>query len=167
MPWGPTMPDRMTHNRAVCENRSCRTNARKRGELPPVRHVMDDFWDHKIVTASGCWEWTRAHHDAGYGIVVRDGRRERVPRVAWELIHGPIPAGVDVLHHCDNPPCFNPEDLFLGTSVDIAVDMVAKGRASNGSPSEYVQRGDAHWSRRSPGRVPRGDAHWSRRPSNA
>jgi hypothetical protein len=41
---------------------------------------------------------------------------------------GPIPAGLDVLHHCDNPPCFNPEHLFLGTDQDNVDDREKKGR---------------------------------------
>jgi len=54
-----------------------------------------------------------------------------VHRVAWELTSGPIPDGMQVLHACDNPPCFNPEHLFLGTRSDNMVDMVSKGRAVN------------------------------------
>jgi len=49
-------------------------------------------------------------------------------RKAWEDEHGPIPPGMNVCHHCDNPPCINPDHLFLGTQKDNAVDMSRKGR---------------------------------------
>lgn len=51
--------------------------------------------------------------------------------MAWEHYVGPIPDGVDVLHHCDNPPCVRPDHLFLGTARDNVGDMLAKGRGGH------------------------------------
>lgn len=51
-----------------------------------------------------------------------------VHRLAWEDAHGPIPDGLRVLHHCDNPPCYNVAHLFLGTDGDNAKDRDRKGR---------------------------------------
>lgn len=55
--------------------------------------------------------------------------------MAWALTHGPIPRGLSVLHHCDNPPCCNPgpRHLFVGTQIDNVNDMIAKDRNVRGS----------------------------------
>jgi hypothetical protein len=67
-------------------------------------------------------------------------------RIAWELVHGPIPAGLYILHHCDNPACCNAFDtahhLFLGTKTDNNRDMVAKGRANSWGHKSHTTRWD-------------------------
>jgi hypothetical protein len=50
----------------------------------------------------------------------------------WELENGPIPAGMDVCHHCDNRLCLNTKHLFLGTRLDNMRDAVRKGRQARG-----------------------------------
>lgn len=93
------------------------------------------FWS-KVRVTSGCWEWMSRRNSAGYGQLYMSeaGRRKtwRAPRVAWLLSHGPIPPGLFVLHRCDNPPCVNPDHLFLGNTMDNAQDMMAKGRGPSG-----------------------------------
>lgn len=76
---------------------------------------------------SGCWPWTWATSH-GYGRLRVFGRPMYAHRLAYLLAHGPIPVGMLVCHHCDNPPCVNPAHLFLGTDSDNQQDKVAKGR---------------------------------------
>jgi HNH endonuclease len=61
-------------------------------------------------------------------MLMANGVMQYAHRLVWEYTYGPIPEGFQVLHHCDNPPCCNPEHLFLGTSLDNNRDRDAKGR---------------------------------------
>lgn len=67
--------------------------------------------------------------DRGYGSVKCGDRGALlVHRVAWELVRGSIPDGLDVLHSCDVRLCAKPDHLFLGTHLDNMRDMISKGR---------------------------------------
>lgn len=77
---------------------------------------------------SGCWEWQGAKTKFGYGQMVVDGKVEIIPRFTYRMFVGPIPEGMYVCHKCDNPSCWNPDHLYLGTAQDNARDRVERGR---------------------------------------
>lgn len=86
------------------------------------------FWFNTLRSENGCLEWQRCVQH-GYGIVMCDGRNQKAHRVAWQIIHGPIPKGKCVLHRCDNGKCVDAEShLFIGTNKENTDDMLSKGR---------------------------------------
>lgn len=117
--------------------------------------IGERFWA-KVQKTATCWLWTATRNPKGYGLFKIAGTCRPAPRVAWELLHGPIPDGFYVCHTCDNPPCVKPAHLFLGTPTDNARDRVAKGH-------HRTPRGDEHWSRRHPEWVQRGAAYYAAR----
>lgn len=82
----------------------------------PARSLWDRFWP-KVDASGDCWLWTGATI-RGYGVIwVNETRRAgRAPRVAWELLVGPIPDGLTIDHLCRVPLCVNPDHLELVTA---------------------------------------------------
>jgi hypothetical protein len=82
-----------------------------------------------------CWLWTAMKNPRGYGCVQKDNARKTfllAHRVSWELYFTSIPAGLCILHRCDNRRCVRPDHLFLGTKADNMADRYAKGRYEKG-----------------------------------
>ena len=102
------------------------------------------FEDRLKRTENGCLEWQGARLPKGYGAFRTKGKRWYVHRYAWTVAYGDIPAGEQVCHACDNPPCCEPTHLFLGTQHDNLADMSAKGRSLRGtrSPSHKLRDED-------------------------
>lgn len=101
--------------------------------------VDQRFWAKvRIGKPDECWPWQGARLPARDGRLpygtfdMGSGRADRqcttAHRVAWILTSGPIPDGLLVCHHCDNPPCCNPAHLFLGDQSANMQDCVAKDR---------------------------------------
>ena len=94
------------------------------------RTVVARFWAKvNVAGPDDCWEWTASKTMKGYGqFGVYGGSPKGAHRVAWEMEVGPIPEGLFVCHHCDNPGCVNPAHLFVGSPSDNMRDCVTKGR---------------------------------------
>ena len=89
--------------------------------------ITERFWE-KVHITDGCWEWMARRKLHGYGEFRIIDCLVPAHRMAWVLSVGPIPKGLLVLHRCDNPPCCNPDHLFLGTQADNLRDAIQKGR---------------------------------------
>ena len=114
----PTHP--RFNERKHCSSR-CYAEARTR----PVAHR---FWE-KVKRAGDneCWNWLGAK-SLGYGKLGVKGRSVLATHISYEAHIGPIPDGMYILHHCDNPSCVNPKHLYPGTAADNIRDCLERGR---------------------------------------
>ena len=109
-----------------------------------IEAVTARFWS-KVRKTPTCWIWEGARQSDGYGTLAsgtrlnKSWRTIKTHRFSFELVNGSIPAGMEVCHHCDNPPCVRPDHLFLGTHQDNVADRDRKKR---------------HWVRDGAGRLP-------------
>jgi hypothetical protein len=102
---------------------------------------------------SECWLWLGALR-SGYGHVTitrDDGRRSwYAHRVAYEMAHGEIPAGMTIDHLCRNLRCVNPDHLEVVTrkenvlrGVGLSARNARKTECKRGHPftpeNTYVQ----------------------------
>ena len=74
------------------------------------------FWS-KVIQEGNCWVWTAYRDQDGYGkfsIHVPKTRKSypfTAYRLAYQLIKGDIPKGLQLDHLCRNRSCVNPEHL--------------------------------------------------------
>jgi len=101
--------------------------------MAEMRQSLADRFETKVerIPFMGCWVWTGATHERGYGIIgkgVRGQGNERAHRTAYRLYRGEIPEDKIILHKCGNANCVNPWHLEAGTQKENAQDTVRMGR---------------------------------------
>jgi hypothetical protein len=127
--------------------RACTNTTKLRRNVDPALRLwpfVDKAGPVHPSIGTPCWVWTASVDRKGYGRMALNGRATGAHRVAWQVTNGPIPAGIWVLHRCDNPRCVRPDHLFLGDHAANMADMVAKGRSGAALRPEAVQRGERH-----------------------
>ena len=91
----------------------------------------DRFWDKVDVgPPEECWIWTASKNSlSGYGkFNAGEKKYNSAHRYSYFIHKGAIPDGMFVCHVCDNPPCVNPNHLWVGTASENTIDMLSKGR---------------------------------------
>lgn len=111
-------------------------------EKRPELAWLDEKWTRHIYVGffCSCWPWLGAKNNCGYGRSYTNGHSSLVHRRVWEAMYGPVPQGLCVCHHCDNPACCNPQHLFVGSQRDNLYDRDRKGRSRRDRLGRYRRR---------------------------
>lgn len=116
-------------------------------KMRQLRPLAERFWE-KVDRRDKeeCWEWTGGTDSHGYGTLQIGTHDKPFPgkahRISYELHYGSIPDGMLVCHKCDNPPCVNPNHLFVGSYSDNIEDCYAKNRRD--APPGHGKIGEDH-----------------------
>jgi len=89
-----------------------------------------EFWDHVDKDGKGgCWNWTGAKNNLGYGMYRTGDRVELAQKVSLRLAGRDGGDADDVIaHKCDNRKCVNPAHLEVKSQGDNLQEMHDKGR---------------------------------------
>ncbi len=97
---------------------------RNPGRWPPIEKRL---FGRVVWTDRDCWEWAGCQNGTGYGVIGWQGRQDLTHRVSYQLLVGPIPAGLHIDHLCRNRLCINPSHLEPVTCAEnIARGLGAK-----------------------------------------
>lgn len=73
--------------------------------------LEERFWAKVQKLEDGCWLWTGGKRGCGYGTIRRNGKNTSAHVVAYEMLVGPIPDGLEIDHLCRVRLCVNPEHM--------------------------------------------------------
>ena len=102
-----------------------------------IRQNVIDLFNCLYKDTSECIEY-HVINQSGYGNYQTrlNGKKKNytMHRVAYQVYYNVDLVSDNIIcHTCDNPKCFNPKHLKLGTHADNVRDRVLKGRSASGS----------------------------------
>lgn len=82
---------------------------------PNDRTTLERFLEH-VAKGPSHWEWTGTKSQKGYGRMSVGGKAVPAHRLAWQLMRGEIPEGMQIDHRCMVKSCVNPAHLRVVTN---------------------------------------------------
>lgn len=77
----------------------------------PSRSLAERIWAKTDRTSTACWLWTAHIDPSGYGRLKFGGQVGYAHTLAYELLVGPVPHGLELDHRCRVRHCCNPAHL--------------------------------------------------------
>lgn len=100
---------------------------------------VKNFWKRVDKNGpNGCWVWIGGRDKWGYGDLYYLAKHIQAHRLSWRFLRGD-PGKMDVLHKCNNPPCCNPDHLYLGDDLDNARDRQKAGTQTWGERTKRAK----------------------------
>lgn len=124
---------------------------RKQGTMRS-RGAYNEWWERQFwlrvpfseCSDRQCWEWKGYVGPNGYGRLIWCHRHDRkmlhAHRVAYELMVGPIPDGLQIDHLCRNRRCVNPNHLEPVTAHTNVV-VRGLGLSAENAAKKFCKRG--------------------------
>jgi hypothetical protein len=115
----------------------CQADWELRRSKPEAREKLECRFKDKFDEEPGCWIWTAAMSNTGYGSIGVEGKTCHAHRIAYELWVGPIPEGAQIDHLCRERACVNPAHLEVVSAQENAkrgLNGVLKTRCAQGHP---------------------------------
>ena len=92
-----------------------------------------------VDLVTGCWIWTGAKSEDGYGRIGYVGRTWLTHRLAYSITRGPVPPTLVMDHLCRRRDCINPEHLEAVTYRENVVR--GTGFAAKFAAQTHCKRG--------------------------
>jgi hypothetical protein len=102
--------------------RAQKSRAGRWGAKTPDQRVFEKVF---IDFATGCWIWTAARREYGYGVVHYRRKVWRAHALMFKLYGGVVPEGLVLDHLCRVTSCVNPEHLEPVTPAENTQRMFA------------------------------------------
>lgn len=90
--------------------------------------LLNKLYSRCYIDEDGCWIWTGAEGDRGYGIAYDGYKSEGAHRLSYKHYYDTdLPKGCSVLHKCNKKLCINPIHLYLGDQAQNVKDAKRDG----------------------------------------